>query len=233
MLAIRKGQDRGFFDHSWLKTYHTFSFGEYMDPTQMGFGPLRVINEDFIEAAAGFPTHGHRDMEIITYVVKGEVQHRDSTGGEGAIKPGEVQCMTAGSGIRHSEFNGRKDIETHLYQIWILPDKSGHTPLYRQKDFTPALSTGKAVLLVSGDGKEDSIQIHQDAKLWARRFTSQQDWSLPLKANRKGWLQVVKGEVSLSGQTLNAGDGAGMIEETDPLLQAKPGSEVLFFDLKP
>ena len=231
MITLRKHTDRGRFDHGWLKTCHSFSFGEYYDPAHMGFAQLRVINEDWIEAAAGFPTHGHRDMEIITYVLAGAVAHRDSTGGEGIIRPGEVQRMSAGRGIRHSEFNGLKDQETHLYQIWLLPEKNGIEPSYEQKDFTGDLERGEAVLVASPQAERGSLLIHQDVQVWARRFQEAKLWTLPLSQSRKGWVQVARGECELEGQRLSAGDGAGIQDLEQPRLQASPGAEILFFDM--
>lgn len=235
MITLRKSSDRGYFDHGWLKTYHSFSFGDYFDPNHMNFGPLRVINEDFIHAGAGFPTHGHRDMEIITYVLEGAVAHKDSTGGEGVIHPGEIQTMTAGRGVRHSEYNGLKDKDTHLYQIWIEPSQSGLTPRYEQKDFAKDLDQGEPVLLVSADGQRGSIKINQDATLWARRLKPRQHWNLTLDRSRLGWLQIAKGSINFDEKTLKAGDGAGISEwPTNEIVieSGSDGAEVLWFDLK-
>lgn len=229
MLSIRKANERGHFDHGWLKTSHTFSFSDYYDPKFMGFGPLRVINEDFIEAGAGFPTHGHRDMEIVTYVVSGAVAHKDSTGSEGVIHPGELQKMTAGSGIRHSEYNYYKDQETHLYQIWLMPDEERLKPGYEQKDFTKKLNSGAPTLLVSKDGREDSIVIHQEADLWAKRFQKSEVWNIPLQAGKIAWVQVVKGQVQVNSHKASVGDGVAVGEEPELRLSAENGCEVLVF----
>ncbi len=231
MITLRQSSDRGYFDHGWLKTFHSFSFGDYFDANHVQFGPLRVINEDVIAAGAGFPTHGHRDMEIITYVLSGAVAHKDSTGGEGVIKPGEVQMMTAGKGIRHSEFNGRKDVDTHLYQIWIHPDRVGLAPGYRQRDFSAAIATGKPVLLVAPRGEDGALEINQDAKLWARKFAPQDAWELTLPSGRLGWLQVTQGKVSLNDRELTAGDGAAIKDEERISIVARANAEVLYFEM--
>lgn len=231
MIALRKSKDRGHFDHGWLKTYHTFSFADYYDPKFMSFGPLRVINEDTIEGGSGFPTHGHRDMEIITYVISGAVEHRDSTGSHGIIKPGELQKMTAGSGIRHSEFNHLKDQNTHLLQIWITPDKAGYPPSYDQKDFSANLSSGNTTLLASPTGADGSLSIYQDMKLYGKRFLQQDSWKLKSEGQRIFWLQVVKGKGLVNDIAVTAGDGVA-IAEVDALdIHGDKGFEVLLFDM--
>jgi len=196
MISIRRAEDRGHFDHGWLKTFHTFSFADYYDPKFMGFGTLRVINEDTIAGGEGFPTHGHRDMEILTYVVEGAIAHRDSTGKEGVIRPGELQRMSAGRGVRHSEYNALEEGETHLLQIWIEPNETGIEPRYETRDFSAPLEKGEPVLLASPNGKSGSLEIAQDAWVWARRFTTGTEWHLPLSKGRLGWLQVIKGQAS-------------------------------------
>lgn len=232
MIHFRFGKDRGYFDHGWLRTYHTFSFSEYYDPHFMGFGPLRVINEDFIEASAGFPTHGHRDMEIITYVLAGAVAHKDSTGGEGVITPGVVQKMTAGRGVRHSEFNGRKDIETHLYQIWIEPNQKGLPPSYVEKDFSKKLESGEPVLLVSPEKTNEAIHIFQDAKLWARKMKQGLNWNYSFSEKRLGWIQVARGQIQIGEQKLNPGDGAALENESEIMIRSiEDQTEILLFDM--
>ncbi|MEK6774671.1 MAG: pirin family protein [Bdellovibrionota bacterium] len=232
MFQIRKSKERGYADRGWLKSYHTFSFSDYYDEKFMGFGPLRVINEDFIEGGQGFPTHGHQDMEIITYLMSGALAHKDSTGSEGIIYPYEVQKMTAGNGIRHSEFNYLKDKETHLLQIWIMPDKNGLTPSYEQKNFQDKINTGKDILLASLEGQEDSLKIHQDILIWAKKNKTNEKWQKELNPKRKYWLQVVKGELDLASTPLLAGDGLAIIEEEQLVLNSKDESEILFFDMK-
>lgn len=232
MIALRKSKDRGHFDHGWLKTYHTFSFADYYDPKFMSFGPLRVINEDTIEGGAGFPTHGHRDMEIITYVISGAVEHRDSTGSHGVIKPGELQKMTAGSGIRHSEFNHLKDQDTHLLQIWIVPDKAGYPPSYDQKDFSAKLSSGEVILLVSPNGAHGSLQIYQDMKLYGKRFLQQDSWKLKNEDKRIYWVQVVAGQGTVNDLAVESGDGVALAEVDALEIQGDKGFEVLLFDMR-
>lgn len=231
MIALRKSMDRGHFDHGWLKTYHTFSFADYYDPKFMSFGPLRVINEDSIEGGAGFPTHGHRDMEIITYVISGAIEHRDSTGSHGVIKPGELQKMTAGSGIRHSEFNHLKDADTHLLQIWIIPDKAGYPPSYDQKDFSSNLSSGETTLLASPTGADGSLRIHQDIKLYGKKFLRQESWRLKNEGDRIYWLQVVTGGGKVNDVAVEAGDGIALTEVDGLDIQGAKGLEVLLFDM--
>lgn len=236
MIQVRLSEDRGHFDHGWLKTNHTFSFGEYYDPRFMGFGPLRVINEDWIRGGEGFPTHGHRDMEIVTYILEGALEHQDSTGGQGVIRPGELQKMTAGRGVRHSEFNALKDRETHLYQIWIEPDERGLLPSYDQKDFGAALALGEPVLLVSPEGREGSIRVHQKANLWARRLLEVGvKWKLELNPGHSYWLQVARGTVDVEPSEigpLKAGDAIALQKESVLNLTVKSpgGAEVLFFE---
>jgi redox-sensitive bicupin YhaK (pirin superfamily) len=236
MIHIRKASDRGFFDHGWLKTHHSFSFGNYYDPDYMGFGALRVINEDFIAAGQGFPTHGHKDMEIITYVLTGAVAHKDSTGGEGVVRPGEIQKMTAGTGVRHSEYNAEKNQETHLYQIWLMPREEGLDPTYQQRDFAKALNSGEPVLLLSPKGDTDSIVVHQDAFLWARKMKPETKWEILVNKDRKIWVQILSGECQVKGQNqsvkLQAGDAAAVTNESEIcLLSQGVSSEILVFDL--
>jgi redox-sensitive bicupin YhaK (pirin superfamily) len=229
---IRRAKSRGGFDHGWLKTFHTFSFGDYYDPKNMGVGYLRVINEDWVLGGEGFPTHGHKDMEIVTYIIEGALEHRDSTGGHGVIRPGEIQKMSAGRGIRHSEFNALKDQTTHLYQIWILPDRPGIEPGYEQTDFNASLNSGKPTLLVSPTGRDGSIVIRQKTELAAKRWVASEEWKTEVKSGDFLWVQVVKNEVQLNGVTLHAGDGWAAIAGANDLeltLNAEPTAEALVF----
>ncbi len=238
MYQIRKSKERGYADHGWLKSYHTFSFANYHDPQFMGFGPLRVINEDFIDGGEGFPTHGHRDMEIITYLVTGALEHKDSTGSSGVINPYEVQKMSAGKGIRHSEFNHLKASPTHLLQIWIEPNVTGIEPYYQQIDFKEQILTHAPVLLASAEDKPNTLKIHQDASLWAKLSKPNEVWEKPLNPNRKYWLQIVKGEVNISISELNKnpfkldqGDAIALTENNMLQMSSIGQSEILFFDL--
>lgn len=232
MIYHRKSQERGYYDHGWLRSFHTFSFADYYDPNFMGFGPLRVINEDFIQGGTGFPTHGHRDMEIITYVISGAIEHKDSTGSHGVIHPGEIQQMTAGRGIRHSEFNYYKDKETHLLQIWIEPDQRNHEPGYIQQDFTQQLKTGKHVLIASPDKSENSLLIHQDVKLFAKKFHENEIWSIANTQNRLYWMQVVHGQGIINNLNVFQGDGIAISAEKKIDIQGTDGFEILLFDMK-
>lgn len=238
MYQIRKSKERGYADHGWLKSYHTFSFANYHDPQFMGFGPLRVINEDFIDGGEGFPTHGHRDMEIITYLVKGALEHKDSTGSSGVINPYEVQKMSAGKGIRHSEFNHLKTSPTHLLQIWIEPNVTGIEPYYQQIDFKEQILTHAPVLLASSEDKPNTLKIHQDASLWVKLSKPNEVWEKPLNPNRKYWLQVVKGEININISELNKnplkldpGDAIALTENNMLQISSVGQSEILFFDL--
>jgi redox-sensitive bicupin YhaK (pirin superfamily) len=230
MITIRKRDDRGHFDHGWLNTYHTFSFADYHDPAFMGFRSLRVINEDRVTPAVGFGTHGHRDMEIVSYVLEGELEHHDNMGNGSIIKPGDVQRMSAGTGVMHSEKNPSPDTPVHFYQIWILPDRRGITPSYEQKTFTEEERSGRLRLVASPDGREGSVSIHQDVALYSAIVGDDQPAvTYELQPNRYGWLQVARGEVELNGQKLAAGDGAAITAE--PRLTISGDGEVLLFDL--
>jgi redox-sensitive bicupin YhaK (pirin superfamily) len=228
MIRIRKAADRGHFDHGWLDTYHTFSFADYHDPAFMGFRALRVINEDRVEAGRGFGTHGHRDMEIITYVLEGELGHEDSMGNGSSIHPGEVQRMSAGTGVMHSEKNA-SDSLVHLLQIWILPERHGITPSYEQKTFPAAERDGRLRLVASHDGREGSLTIHQDADLYTVTLRDGASVTHDLRPGRYGWLQVARGAVTLNGSPLVAGDGAAI--EAEPGVTIAGDGEVLLFDL--
>jgi quercetin 2,3-dioxygenase len=231
MITIRRGNERGGGDYGWLKTRHTFSFNDYSDPKWMGYCSLRVINEDWVAPNGGFPTHPHRDMEIITYVLSGKLEHKDSLGTGSVILPGDGQRMSAGRGIRHSEANPSSNESVHLLQIWILPDKQGHEPGYEQKSFAEVEKRGKFRLIASSDGADGSVKINQDAKLFVTLLASGEEAAQPLGANRHAWLQVAKGEVELNGHKLYQGDGAAISEETTLTIKATENAEVLLFDL--
>ena len=231
MITIRKSIERGHANHGWLDARHTFSFANYHHPDHMGYRVLRVMNEDRIAPGAGFPPHPHQDMEIITYVLEGELAHKDSTGGGGIIRPGTVQYMAAGTGVRHSEFNASQENPLHLYQIWLLPDAAGHKPRYEEREIGDARN-GALALVASGDGRDGSIRINQDADLFAAVAREGEALEHPFAGGRYGWLQVAKGGVELpGGSIMQAGDGA-MVENEDRLvLKALADSEILLFDL--
>lgn len=231
MITLRPSNQRGGGDYGWLKTRHTFSFSDYSDPKWMGFRSLRVINEDWVAPGAGFPTHPHRDMEIITYVLSGKLEHRDSLGTGSVILPGDGQRMSAGRGIRHSEANPSASDAVHLLQIWILPDKNGREPGYEQKSFPEAEKRGKFRLIASSDGSDKSVKINQDAKLFVTLLAPGEEVTQSLERGRHAWLQVAKGEVELNGQRLHQGDGAAISEETKVTVKARADSEILLFDL--
>jgi redox-sensitive bicupin YhaK (pirin superfamily) len=231
MLTVRKSKERGYADHGWLKSFHSFSFAGYYDPQHMGWGNLRVINEDWIAAGKGFGTHGHRDMEIITYVLSGSLAHQDSMGNIKAIPPGDVQRMSAGTGVQHSEFNHAPNDTTHLLQIWIEPNVMSIKPSYEQKTFADAEKLGNLRLLASNDGARGSVIIHADARLYAGLFDGDQTAQLTLDPNRKAYVQLVRGELSVNGSQLASGDAA--LLEDERLIQLSEGksAEVLVFDL--
>ena len=231
MLQVRRGNQRGYFDHGWLNTYHTFSFSEYYDPHWTQFRSLRVMNEDVVAPGQGFGMHGHRDMEIITYVLSGQLQHRDSLGNGDILRPGELQHMTAGSGIRHSEFNPSGSEPVHLYQIWLLPDRPGLTPRYEQTRFDPQEMAGKLRLVASPDGADGSLSIHQDARLYLATIDNGAAVRHTLSAGRHGWLQALRGNVDLNGERLAAGDGAAISDLEELRIEANGPAEVMLFDL--
>ena len=231
MITLRRGADRGFADHGWLKSLHTFSFADYHDPAQMGFGNLRVINEDRIAAGTGFGTHGHRDMEIISYVLEGALAHQDSLGTAQAILPGEVQRMTAGTGVRHSEFNHAKDASTHFLQIWILPSQANLAPGYEQKAFSEADKRGRLRLVAAPDGHGGAVTLHADARIHAGLFDGSESAVLALNPARRTWVQLARGSLRVNGQLLQAGDAMGLVGEALLLLDGGVGAEVLVFDL--
>jgi redox-sensitive bicupin YhaK (pirin superfamily) len=231
MMQVRKSTDRGGADHGWLKAKHSFSFASYYDPNNMGFRDLRVINEDRVAIGGGFPTHGHSDMEIITYVIAGELEHQDSMGTKAKIVPGEMQHMSAGTGVRHSEYNSSKTEDLHLLQIWIQPAKRGIAPAYGQKSFAKELSSGQLVLTASQDGRDGSIPINQDVSLYAAKPKAGANLQFELREGRCAWVQVVKGKIEVNGLTLGAGDAVAAAEEKLIKISASEDSEFLLFDL--
>ena len=233
MLTVRKSQDRGYADHGWLHSYHSFSFAGYHDPEHMGFGNLRVINEDRIAAGMGFGTHGHRDMEIISYVLSGELAHKDSMGNIKGIPPGDVQRMSAGTGVQHSEFNHAQGQTTHFLQIWLLPDVQGIAPGYEQKAFTDAEKRGTLRRVASPDGAEGSVTVHADATIYAGLFDGGESATLALDLARKTYVHLVRGALQVNGQALSAGDAALIEKETALALAEGRDAEVLVFDLAP
>lgn len=231
MIKIRRSDERGHANHGWLDTYHSFSFADYYDPRNMGFRSLRVINEDFIEPAQGFPTHGHRDMEIITYVIDGELSHRDSMGNGETIRPHEVQRMTAGTGVLHSEYSSPTD-KTHMLQIWLLPEKQNLQPGYEQKLFPAEEKQGKLRLVASRGGDDGSVHINQDVKLYASILSDGDEVEHNLAEGRHAWVQLISGSLEVNGETLNPGDGAAISAERTLTMKAlEDGSEFLLFDL--
>jgi quercetin 2,3-dioxygenase len=233
MLTLRKSGDRGYADYGWLKSRHSFSFADYYDPAHMGFGNLRVINEDRVAAGKGFGAHSHRDMEIISYVLEGELAHRDSMGNVEAIPPGDVQRMSAGSGVTHSEFNYAKDKTTHFLQIWILPNVLGIPPGYEQKTVPPGEKRGRLRLIASPEGVQDSVTIHADAWVYAGLFDGSEHAELTLDPKRKAYVHVVRGAVEVNGERIEAGD-AGLLQQEHRISLANGSdAEVLVFDLAP
>lgn len=230
-MQIRKSKERGGGDHGWLKSQHTFSFADYYDPENMGFSALRVINEDYIAGGTGFPTHPHRDMEIITVVLSGAVAHRDTMGNEAQVRPGEVQLMSAGTGVAHSEYNPLPKDVLHLLQIWILPDKAGHKPGYGQKSFADELKVKNWVLAVSGDGRDGSLKMNQDAELWLGRLDAGQQLKKDLNPQRNYWIQITKGDLTIDGEKLSAGDGVALRQSEAAELASSQGAEMIFFNL--
>lgn len=229
MKHFRPSDTRGHADHGWLKSKHSFSFANYYDPGYMGFGPLRVINEDRVAPGRGFDAHPHRDMEIISYVVDGALEHRDSMGEVSVIKPGDVQRMSAGTGVVHSEYNASKTKPVHFLQIWILPEEQGLKPSYAQKHFEDL--NGKLRLVASNDGRDGSIPIHADVNLYASKLDSDAQVNLPLKGKRGVWVQVIKGLVTVNDQPLESGDGLALAEVDAIAITAMEDSEFLLFDM--
>jgi redox-sensitive bicupin YhaK (pirin superfamily) len=231
MLTIRKAEDRGHADHGWLNSHHTFSFADYRDPRHMGFGPLRVINDDTVAGGGGFPPHGHRDMEIISYVIEGALQHQDNMGNGSVIKPGDVQRMSAGPGVMHAEYNASKSEPVHFLQIWILPQRPGLPAGYEQKFFGEAEKLGKLRLVASPDGADGSVKIQQDARMYATLLEAGQTVKHAFATGRKGWLHVVTGSAAVNGQPLAAGDGVAIDGEKEISIGSNDRGEVLLFDL--
>jgi len=232
MLNIRRSNERGYADHGWLKSFHTFSFADYFDPQHVEFGALRVINEDRVAAGAGFGTHGHRDMEIISYVLDGELAHKDSMGTGETIRPGDVQRMSAGRGVTHSEFNPSREKPVHFLQIWIQPDQRGVTPSYEQKHFKAEDKRGQLRLIASPDGAEGSVSIHQDAKLYAGLFDGEERAEFAIGADRQVYVHVARGTVTANDNVLEAGDALALTEAKSLSLSKGQGAEVLVFDLR-
>lgn len=229
MITVHEAANRFHTDLGWLNSWHTFSFGDHSDPARAGFSALRVINDDTVAAGQGFGSHAHRDMEILSYVLSGALQHKDSTGGGGVIRAGEVQRMSAGSGVVHSEFNGSRDEPVHFLQVWLLPDQRGVTPGYEQKKF--AFAKGQPTLLASRDGRDGSVRIHQDAAVYGAKLDGAETISFELKPSRKAWVHLAQGSVELNGRRLAAGDGAQVSSERSLLLGSGQKAEVLLFDL--
>lgn len=231
MIQIRRSADRGHADHGWLNSQHSFSFADYFDPAHMGYGPLRVINEDRVVPGAGFGAHGHRDMEIISYVLAGELAHQDSLGNGSTIRPGDVQRMSAGTGIRHSEFNASHSEPVHFLQIWIHPDREGLPPSYEERRFEDAEKRGRLRLIASPDAVDDSVLIHQDARLYSGLFDGAEHATLNLGAGRQAYVHLVRGELEVNDQHLSGGDAAKLTDETSVRLSGGRNAEVLVFDL--
>ena len=231
MNTIRRSNERGHADHGWLNSYHSFSFADYFDPKHVEFGPLRVINEDRVAAGAGFGTHPHRDMEIISYVLDGELAHKDSMGNGSTIRPGDVQRMTAGTGVRHSEFNPSAKDPVHFLQIWIQPNATGIEPSYEEKHFAESDKRGRLRLIASPDAAEGSVLIHQDAKLYAGLFEGNESATLELQRGRRSYIHVARGEVRVNGSELSTGDARKLTDTSTVTIEGGKQSEVLVFDL--
>ncbi|MGD0649592.1 MAG: pirin family protein [Verrucomicrobiia bacterium] len=231
MIVLRRSSERGYANHGWLDTYHTFSFADYYDPEHMGFRSLRVINEDRVAPGQGFGMHPHRDMEIITYVLEGALEHKDSLGTGSVIRPGDVQRMSAGTGITHSEFNHSKIEPVHLLQIWILPERKGLKPGYEQKLFRGDEKRGRLRLIAARDGRDGAVTVHQDVALYAALLSPEEKVVHQLNPNRHAWLQVARGAMTLNGKKLSAGDGAAVSEGQSLEIEAADESEILLFDL--
>ena len=231
MITVRRSNERGHFDHGWLNTYHTFSFDQYYDPRYMGFRNLRVINEDVVAPGRGFPKHGHRDMEIITYILEGALKHEDSMGNGSVIRPGDVQRMTAGTGVRHSEQNASDKERVHLLQIWILPNTVGLEPGYEQKAFSEDERRGQLRLIASEDSREGSVEVHQDVSLFASVLPAGQEVEHSMDQQRYAWIQVARGSVEVNGESAGQGDGVIAVGESSLRIRAQEDAEMLLFDL--
>ena len=232
MFAIRHASERAHANHGWLDSYHTFSFASYYDPEHMGFSDLRVINDDTVSPGGGFAAHGHRDMEIVSYVLEGTLEHKDSMGNGSVIRPGDVQRMSAGTGVRHSEFNHSKTDPVHFLQIWVLPEQTGLKPSYEQKAFSDEEKRGRLRLIGSRDGRDGSMTIHQDVDLYATRLNEGERVSHALEASRRGWIHVARGNVILNGRRLQAGDGVALAGPETLSLTGASQAEVLLFDMR-
>jgi len=231
MLTIRQSNQRGHFNHGWLNTYHTFSFDQYYDPRYVGFRSLRVINEDFVAGGRGFPKHSHRDMEIITYILDGALKHEDSMGNGSVIRPGDVQRMTAGTGVRHSEINASADEQVHLLQIWIIPNADNLPPSYEQKAFTVDQRRNQLRLIASGNGSDGSVTVNQDVSLFVSILETGESVDYSIDQKRYGWLQVARGSVEVNGEQAQQGDGVVIVAESSLAIRALEPSELLLFDL--
>jgi redox-sensitive bicupin YhaK (pirin superfamily) len=231
MIQVRKSDERGFADHGWLRSFHSFSFADYYDPKRMGYGPLRVINEDRVKAGMGFGTHGHKDMEIISYVLEGELEHKDSMGNGSVIRPGDVQRMSAGTGVRHSEFNPSKSDGVHFLQIWIEPAVTGIAPSYEEKRFEPAEKRGRLRLIASPNSAEGSVKIHQDARVYAALVNGDETVRHTIAAGRRAYVHVARGSVSVNGKLLDAGDSIEAANVNEIVIEKGVQAEVLLFDL--
>lgn len=231
MLTVRRSEERGHADHGWLNSYHTFSFAGYHDPQHMGFRSLRVMNEDRVAGGQGFGTHAHRDMEIVSYVLSGELEHKDSMGNGEVLRPGEFQRITAGTGITHSEFNPSKDESTHFYQIWLLPERSGLEPSYEQKSFDPVGRQNQLQLVASQDATDGSLKIHQDARIYLLDLTADNRLEYHLPPGRHAWIQVLRGAISVNNESLRTSDAAAISDESQIELRAAEPAELMLFDL--
>ena len=231
MITIRRSDERGKTQIDWLHSRHTFSFGDYRDPAYVSFGPLRVINEDVIAGGGGFPPHPHADMEIITYLVSGSLQHKDSLGNGSVIRPGEIQRMSAGTGIVHAEFNASREQDCHLLQIWILPSQDGIEPSYEQKSIDPDAVANKLARIAAPEPRENEVRLVQDAEIWAARFDREEETIHSLAPGRRAWIQVVRGEIVLCGDALSAGDAAAVTDVDRIRIRARDPSEILLFDM--
>lgn len=232
MMTIRRANERGHASFGWLDSWHTFSFGSYYDPEHMGFSDLRVINDDRVRGGEGFPSHSHRDMEILSYVLEGALAHKDSTGSGGVIRYGDVQRMSAGKGVTHSEMNGSHDEPVHFLQIWLLPERPGLPASYEEKHFAPDEKRGRLRLIASRDGAEGSLTLHQDARVYATILEKGQEVRHDFGRGRRGWVQVARGRVLVGGKELAAGDGAALVDEASVAIAGGEPSEVLLFDLQ-
>jgi redox-sensitive bicupin YhaK (pirin superfamily) len=232
-MDVRRADDRGTANFGWLHSRHTFSFGSYFDPQQVGFSDLLVINDDHVSPGRGFDTHGHRDMEIFSYVLEGGLQHRDSMGTGSVIRPGDVQMMSAGSGVMHSEFNASREDRVHFLQIWIVPDRKGVVPRYQQRHFTADEKRGRLRLIISPDGADDSLSVYQDARVYAGLFDGDERQALPLAAGRYAYVHVARGSLEVNGERLEEGDGARLRKPGEIRLSGGRAAEVLLFDLRP